>query len=119
MTNKAGVIRDLENNEVDFSLVSVLPDHLKIDKEELLQNRLYLVGNSEHAVYDKPLDRNSIQQIPLIYREAGSGTRQVMEQFLLKKKIPVRKKMELNTNEAVKQAVFNHLARPPKLSSAG
>ena len=42
VTNKSKVIDSLENNEVDFSLVSVLPEKLAIDKVELMQNKLYL-----------------------------------------------------------------------------
>ena len=42
----------------------------------------------------------------LIYRENGSGTRQTMEEFIQKNDLPVRKKMELTSNEAVKQAVI-------------
>ena len=36
VTNKTKVIKSLENNEVDFSLVSVLPDTLDIEQEILL-----------------------------------------------------------------------------------
>jgi DNA-binding transcriptional LysR family regulator len=45
VTNKSKVIESLENNEVDFSLVSVLPEKLAIDKVELMQNKLFLIGN--------------------------------------------------------------------------
>jgi DNA-binding transcriptional LysR family regulator len=44
--------------------------------------------------------------MPLIYREEGSGTRMVMENYFDKRKIQTRKKMELTSNEAVKQAVL-------------
>ena len=44
--------------------------------------------------------------LPLIYREQGSGTRQTMEKFIQKNNLPVHKKMELTSNEAVKQAVI-------------
>jgi DNA-binding transcriptional LysR family regulator len=48
----------------------------------------------------------SFEAIPFIFREKGSGTRQTMEKYLKKNKIKVTKKMELTTNEAVKQAVL-------------
>ena len=106
VTNKSQVVKSLENNEVDFSLVSVIPTHLKLAKLELMQNQLYLVGNRDTRFKDKMYDKKIFEQIPLIYREAGSGTRHVMEQFILKNKLPVKKKMELTSNEAVKQAVI-------------
>jgi LysR family transcriptional regulator, low CO2-responsive transcriptional regulator len=80
VTNKARVIESLEKNEVDFSLVSILPDTLQVEK--------------------------IFERLPLIFREQGSGTRQTMERFFNKHNLKVRKKMELTSNEAVKQAVL-------------
>lgn len=105
VTNKAKVIQSLEQNEVDFSLVSILPESLQLNKINLLENKLYLVGNKETV--KKPKDPLVLfQEMPLLLREQGSGTRQTMEQFLKKRKIVVHKKMELTSNEAVKQAVL-------------
>lgn len=106
VTNKSQVIKSLENNEVDFSLVSVLPDKMKLNKLELMQNQLYLIGNKDKKFTKKTYDKTIFETLPLIYREAGSGTRHVMEKFILKNKLPVKKKMELTSNEAVKQAVI-------------
>lgn len=106
VTNKTQVIASLEKNEVDFSLVSVLPDNLNIDKVELIQNKLFVVGNYENKFKKTEYDKKIFENIPLIYREAGSGTRHVMEKFIKKNKLPVTKKMELTSNEAVKQAVI-------------
>ena len=39
VTNKNKVVESLENNEVDFALVSVLPNNLNIEKLDLLQNK--------------------------------------------------------------------------------
>ena len=106
VTNKSKVIESLEHNQVDFSLVSVLPDKMKINKLELMENKLYLVGNSEKKFKEKIYDKKIFENIPLIYREVGSGTRLVMEKFIVRNKLPVKKKMELTSNEAVKQAVI-------------
>ena len=106
VTNKSQVLKSLTKNEVDFALVSVLPGKLKIEKLELLQNKLFLVGRPHGLKSNLAYDRDLLQKFPLIYREPGSGTRLVMEQFIRKNKIPVVKKMELTSNEAVKQAVI-------------
>jgi DNA-binding transcriptional LysR family regulator len=107
VTNKAKVLENLENNEVDFSLVSVIPEQLKLSKLELMSNQLYLIG-SRHSELTEPLyDQNIFTQIPLIYREQGSGTRSAMENYFFRKNITVTKKMELTSNEAVKQAVIS------------
>ena len=106
VTNKLKVIESLEKNEVDFSLVSVLPEMLQIEKIELLQNKLFVVGNSKNGYINKIYDSSIFKTLPLIYREKGSGTRQTIEKFILQNNLPVSKKMELTSNEAVKQAVI-------------
>ncbi|MBL7931027.1 MAG: LysR family transcriptional regulator [Bacteroidia bacterium] len=106
VTNKSKVIESLENNEVDFALVSVLPEKLKVDKIELMPNKLYVVGNREKSFKKSTYNKNIFENLPMIFREQGSGTRVVMERFISKNKLPVLKKMELTSNEAVKQAVI-------------
>ncbi len=105
VTNKAKVIESLENNEVDFSLVSVLPDSIAVESIKLMQNKLYLVSNADTKLKKGVYDNTIFEQLPLIYREQGSATRLVMEQFIRANSLPVLKKMELTSNEAVKQAV--------------
>lgn len=106
VTNKLKVVESLEKNEVDFSLVSVLPDNMQFEKIELMQNKLYVVSNTKQNFKSKIYDKKIFETLPLIYREQGSGTRQTMENFIRKNNLPVRKKMELTSNEAVKQAVI-------------
>ncbi|MEA1848080.1 MULTISPECIES: LysR family transcriptional regulator [Chryseobacterium] len=104
VTNKEKVIESLENNEVDFALVSILPSALNIERMDLLQNKLYLVGNSQNS--EQTITLEDFESIPLIFREKGSGTRTTMEGFIKHKNISVLKKMELTSNEAVKQALL-------------
>lgn len=106
VTNKAQVIESLELNTVDFAMVSVLPKKLKVERVELMQNKLYLIAGKK-GLSNKGLSRKKIFELsPLIYREAGSATRAAMENFIIKNKFEVRKKIELTSNEAVKQAVI-------------
>lgn len=106
VTNKNKVIKSLENNEVDAALVSVLPNNLNIEKLDLLQNKLFLVGNVKTKFKRGAKVNEIFQDLPLIFREKGSGTRHTMEQFFAQNDISVLKKMELTSNEAVKQAVM-------------
>lgn len=106
VTNKTKVIKSLELNSVDFALVSVLPKKLKVEKVELMQNKLFFVGSTKLELKKGISKRKLFEELPLIYREQGSATRNAMESFILKNKIPVRKKMALTSNEAVKQAVI-------------
>ena len=106
VTNKTKVLKNLEKNEVDFSLVSVLPETLQIEKVELMPNALFLVANIDQKIGNGIQDKKIIETLPMIYREQGSGTRYVMEKFIENNQLTVLKKMVLTTNEAVKQAVL-------------
>lgn len=106
VTNKSEVVRSLENNEVDFAMVSTIPKNLKINRIQLMENKLYLVGSKHHKATNKNLSIKEFEQLPLIYREQGSATRNAMERFIASQKISTYKKMELKSNEALKQAVI-------------
>ena len=106
VTNKSKVINSLENNEVDFALVSLLPEKLQVEKIDLMPNKLYVVGNFDRKFKKGVYDKKVFEDLPMIFREEGSGTRTVIERFIAKNKLPIHKKMELTSNEAVKQALI-------------
>lgn len=107
VTNKTKVIKSLEHNEVDFSLVSVLPETLDIEQEILLPNQLFLTGPADTRLkVNKHSSKSIFGSIPLIYREEGSGTRVTMQRYFQKANIVPQVKLELTSSEAVKQAVI-------------
>jgi DNA-binding transcriptional LysR family regulator len=94
VSNKTIVMENIRDNEVDFAIVSVVPEKLEIEEEILLENKLFLVGDTPTFTKD----------YPLIYREEGSATRSAMHRYLGNP--TKRKSIELTSNEAVKQAVI-------------
>ncbi|WKV10542.1 LysR substrate-binding domain-containing protein [Marivirga harenae] len=96
VTNKTRVIQSLKNNEIDFALVSVIPGLLDVEEELLIDNKLYLISNEPKRNDSKAL----------IYREEGSATRSAMEHYYGTHNSKDRKRLELTSNEAVKQAVI-------------
>ncbi len=106
VTNKSKVVSSLEKNEVDFALVSVMPKKLKLNAVTLMPNSLYLIGSKDFKISKKHRKRDLFEKMPLIYREQGSATRNAMENFIAKRRYSVQKKIELMSNEAVKQAVL-------------
>jgi DNA-binding transcriptional LysR family regulator len=94
VSNKTTVVQNLKDNEVDFALVSVVPEGIDIEEELLLENKIFKVSNKNI----------STKESPLIFREDGSATRMAMDQYY--KKIKERKSIKLTSNEAVKQAVI-------------
>lgn len=106
VSNKVRVLDALKSNEIDFALVSILPENILFEKVDLIVNKLYLVGNHATASAAMKSSKPDFGNLPLIYREGGSGTRQTMEKLMEKKQISPRKRMELTSNEAVKQAIL-------------
>jgi DNA-binding transcriptional LysR family regulator len=106
VTNKTKVIRSMELNKIDFALVSVLPKALDVFSIDLMLNQLFLVGGKHFKVNKLVAEKSIFEKLPLIFREEGSATRKAMEHFISKNNYPVRKKIELTSNEAVKQAVI-------------
>jgi DNA-binding transcriptional LysR family regulator len=96
VTNKTKVVQSLKNNEIDFALVSVVPDLLDVEEELLIDNKLYLISSEPQPN----------EKMPLIYREEGSATRSAMEHYYGTHNSKARKRLELTSNEAVKQAVI-------------
>ena len=94
VSNKTTVVQNLKDNEVDFALVSVVPEGIDIEEELLLGNKIFKVSNKNI----------STKESPLIFREDGSATRMAMDQYY--KKVKERKSIKLTSNEAVKQAVI-------------
>ncbi len=107
VTNKTEVVQSLVENSVDFSLVSIQPDRMQLRSIPLMENKLYLVANSEAELDARRMyPADILSKVDLIFRETGSGTRETVERFLKQNNLSVPKKLELKTNEAVKQAVL-------------
>ncbi|WP_139958599.1 LysR family transcriptional regulator [Flavicella sediminum] len=105
VTNKAAVIKSLENNEVDFAMVSTIPKKLNIERIELMKNKLFLVGGRGYIKTKNSITKKEFEKQPLVFRENGSATRLEMEKYITKNKLVISKKMELTSNEAIKQAL--------------
>ena len=95
VTNKAKVVEQLKNNSIDFALVSILPESFDLEEEPLIENKFYLIGSQP----------DFSEEQPLIYREQGSATRIIMEDYFRKHDRSQRRKIELTSNEAVREAV--------------
>lgn len=106
VTNKARVIESLINGDIELALVSILPEKTDVHEETLMDNELYFVANMDFEFVEKSFSKKDLEKHALIYREEGSATRKVMENYFELKNFKSRKRIELTSNEAVKQAVI-------------
>jgi DNA-binding transcriptional LysR family regulator len=108
VSNRYSVLAHLQENTTDLALISVSPpSDLAFDSITLEENKWYLACAPDLAEkFQAQIDANNWSKVPFILREKGSGTRLKMEEFFNSRNIKVHSKMELATNEAVKQAVM-------------
>jgi len=108
VSNRNQVLAHLEENTTDLALISVnLPNDENIESITLEENKWYLACSPDLLEkYQKEINQNNWDKVPFILREKGSGTRSKMEDFFKSRNINADSKMELATNEAVKQAIM-------------
>jgi len=106
VTNREGLLRHLENNDVDIVLMGKPPAELEVVAEPFMDNPLVMIAAPDHPLTQR-------QQIPLaelqnqtfLVRERGSGTRIAMERCFQEQQLLLSTGMEMNTDEAIKQGV--------------
>jgi DNA-binding transcriptional LysR family regulator len=106
VTNRKGLIRQLEANERDLILMGQPPEGLHVEVVPFMENPLVVVASCTHPLAGR--ERVSLQRLQdetFVIREQGSGTRMAMEKFFSDRSMTLRTGMELSSNEAIKQAV--------------
>jgi DNA-binding transcriptional LysR family regulator len=105
VTNKTKVVENLQENSIDFALVSVIPPNLALEGVTLMNNELNLVASTRYHKLPKRMLAKNLNSHTLIFREHGSATRNAMQSFLNNNQINIKRSMQFTSNEAVKQAV--------------
>ncbi|MBU3581367.1 LysR family transcriptional regulator [Polynucleobacter sp. AP-Capit-er-40B-B4] len=108
--NRDGVVKRLEENLDDLYIMSQPPLHLDLEDEVFMPNPLLLIASKEHLLAKKKIvDLTSLTNEKFIFREKGSGTRMATDAHLKRLKFKPDVKLELGSNEAIKQAVIGGL----------
>ena len=110
ITNQEGVLARLAKNQDDLYFTGRPPSDLDIELRPILANPLVVVAPSNHPLAGKTnIALKELATEPFIFREAGSGTRAVVEHFLAENRVAVDVVIELSSNEAIKQAIAGGL----------
>lgn len=108
--NRDRLLERLAKNQDDVYIMSVPPDDPSIKAEPFLDNDLVMIaGSNNPLVSKKQLTLESLQQQPFIIREQGSGNRLLVEKLFKDLGLNLNVRMELGSNEAIKQAVIGGL----------
>jgi len=97
----------MRDNELDLAVMGRPPREIAARAEPFAVNPLVLVTPAHHAF--TRMEQVSAQRVSsetLLLREAGSGTRAALEEYLREHHVHLGVTMELPNNDAIKQAVI-------------
>jgi len=106
VTNREGLLHDLENNETDLVIMGKPPEELDLVAEPFMDNPLVIIAAPDHPfARRRRIPLSDLQREIFVVREPVSGTRIAMERFFAEKGVRLMTGMEMRSNEAVQQAV--------------
>ena len=104
--NRDGVVARLRNNLDDLYVMSVPPKDLDLVDEVFMANPLVMICASGNPLAkQKTLALAELSGQRFILREAGSGTRMAVDNCFKKMKFRPDLRLELGSNEAIKESV--------------
>jgi len=108
--NRDGVVQRMRDNLDDLYIMSQPPNDLDLNDEIFMANPLVVIAASRSMlVKQEGVELKSLGAQRFILREQGSGTRMGVDQFFKKNKFRPDIRMELGSNEAIKEAVAGGL----------
>lgn len=110
VSNRERVLERLAANQDDLYILGQPPEDADVVAETFLENNLVVIAPANHPLAKKksiPLER--LAKEPFLLREPGSGTRMATERQFAESGLKLKMRMELGSNEAIKQAVIGGL----------
>jgi DNA-binding transcriptional LysR family regulator len=108
--NRDGVLGRLRHNTDDLYIMSMPPDDVVLVDEVLMPNPIVvIVASTDPLAKQHHVTLNDLKIRRFILREPGSGTRMAADQYFRAKKFLPDIRLELGSNEAVKESVAGGL----------
>lgn len=106
VTNRERLLQRLSQNLDDLYIIGQPPKIEDVVFEPYLENPLVVLAPQSHPLATKKnIAPQQLAELPFIVRESGSGTRIATENFFDQHGIKLKIRMELGSNEAIKQAI--------------
>ena len=110
VTNHERILERMMSNMDDLYIMSQVPEHLDVTSQPFLDNPLVVFAPANHPLaQEKNIPIQRLSSEPFIMREPGSGTRRAVQNLLEEQGVSVKVKLELGSNEAIKQAIAGGL----------
>ncbi|MCW8836049.1 MAG: LysR family transcriptional regulator [Rhodospirillales bacterium] len=108
--NRYQILDRLKDNADDLYVFGHPPEGIEVDAVQFLDNPMYVVAPSDHPLVGrKRITMKTIFKEPFLFREPNSGTRLALERFFAEHGHRPTVRMELGSNEAIKQGVLGGL----------
>lgn len=108
--NRDGVVQRLRDNMDDIYIMSKPPSDLDLSEEAFMPNPIVLIASTSNPLVKRnAVPLSELTKSRFILREKGSGTRMTGDQFFSKKKFRADVRLELGSNEALKESVAGGL----------
>ncbi len=108
--NRDGVLGRLRHNTDDLYIMSMPPEDMDLHDDVLMPNPIVVIAASTDPLAKQHnVTLNELKNRRFILREPGSGTRMAADQYFRKKKFRADIRLELGSNEAVKESVAGGL----------
>lgn len=105
--NRAALIDRLARNEDDLYIFATPPSDQEVVCQPILANPLVVFARADHPLAGRRnLPFSALAAEPFLMREPGSGTRLAANEAFDRHGLEPRVRMELSTNEAIKQAIL-------------
>jgi len=108
--NRENLLQRLAQNQDDLYIMGQPPEHMEVVSEAFANNPLVLVAPPSHPLVGQTdVSPLRLKDEPFILREPGSGTRLTAERFFAGHGITLKNRLEVGSNEAIKQTVAGGL----------
>lgn len=108
--NRDGIVQRLRDNRDDCYIMSMPPNDIDIESRAFVKNPLVVIAPLSHKLASKKrLRLIELSKERFILRERGSGTRLRCDAFFAQHRFTPTVRLELGSNEAIKQAVAGGL----------
>jgi DNA-binding transcriptional LysR family regulator len=107
VTNREEVLSSLAAGLEDLYILGQPPEGLAVTAVPFLENPLVVLAAPDHPLaHKKNITLARLAEEPWLLREPGSGTRKAVERLFSDQGLRLTPRMELGSNEAIKQAVL-------------
>ena len=108
--NREVLLQRLTANQDDLYIMGQPPDQMDVDCEHFAENPLVMVAPASHPLVGHiNIKPGQLRDEAFILREPGSGTRLTTERFFTAQGVLLKNRLELGSNEAIKQTVAGGL----------